>query len=110
MMDWISVKDELPEKYDEVLFWADNEAHFGVFRLDDWSSALIDDQEYGGSDIWAGSYKMAEVAWWMPIELPGVEAECPSCGGDLLFDVEQDELELASSPCTCPAGVEDVIG
>ncbi len=26
---------------------------------------------------------------------------CSVCGGDLLFDVEQDGLELASSPCTC---------
>ncbi len=26
---------------------------------------------------------------------------CSVCGGDLLFDVEQDELEVASSPCAC---------
>lgn len=26
---------------------------------------------------------------------------CSVCGGDLLFDVEQDELEVASSPCVC---------
>lgn len=26
---------------------------------------------------------------------------CPVCGGDLNFDVEQDELEVESSPCIC---------
>ncbi len=32
---------------------------------------------------------------------------CSVCGGDLLFDVEQDELEVASSPCTCDVVKEE---
>lgn len=44
---------------------------------------------------------MAQREFYHEVELRQNDSICIACGGDLLFDVEQDELEVESSPCVC---------
>lgn len=49
----------------------------------------------------ASNLDMIQAMKFGPPPAAVVDRVCETCGGDLLFDVEQDELEVDSSPCIC---------
>ena len=63
-MDWISVKDELPENYEHVLCYSNkNGGYFFIGYLAKYG---------GGEDVWCkdGLMHCADVLYWCPLEVP----------------------------------------